>query len=87
MHSKGNAQISEKKDQKPCIWYGVLTAHPWFLGAPIPEIAINQGTIDLFSASRKIASGQLIGLFAGRVTGGGVPFLKSDSGNWIRVSD
>jgi len=75
MHSKVNAQISGKRDQKPCIWYGVLTAHPWFLGAPIPEIAINQGTIDEFSASCKIASGQLIGLFARRITGKGVPFF------------
>ena len=70
-------QINGKKDQKPCIWHGVLAAHPWFLGVPIPEIAINQGTIYEFSASCQIASGRLIDLFAGRVTAGGVSFLKA----------
>jgi hypothetical protein len=28
MHSKANAQISEKRDQKPCFGHGVVKAHP-----------------------------------------------------------
>jgi hypothetical protein len=82
MHSKVNAQISGKKDQKSCFWHGMLTAHPWFFGEPIPEIAMNQGTIDVFSALCKIASGRLIAVRYSGVWGAGLHPRSRIMGNY-----
>jgi hypothetical protein len=61
-----------KRIKNPAFWHGVLTAHPWFFGEPIREIAINQGTIDVFSAPCKIASGRLIDLRYSGLWGAGL---------------
>jgi hypothetical protein len=76
MHSKANAQISGKEDQKPLLLAWHVDGPPLVFGVPIPEIAIIQVTIDMFSAPCKIASGRLMGLLADKITGKGGPFLK-----------